>query len=337
MEHRLARFYLKQLRRIWSRLPGRVQHSRPGRAFGRHIDRIARLHSNREQHFATFFMRNRSELELLRRLADQTPQGGRLSITILACSKGAEVYSMAWTIRSARPDIDLHIYAIDISPEIVEFAKRGVYSMRKPEPQDPTTEEVVRLQRDLAAIPSSDRYAWIFERISRSEIDSMFEVLEQEATVKRWLREGITWQTGDAGDPALAAAVGPQDVVVANRFLCHMVPRDAERCLRNVDRFVKPGGYLFVCGVDLDVRTKIALERNWSPVTELIREIHDSDDLGPAWPVDYWGLEPLDDRRPDWQLRYASAFRIGPPSAPSGELPRAGKHQYDDIAIESDS
>ena len=227
MKHRLANFYLKQLRRIWGRLPVRVQHSRSGRTFGRHIDRIVRRHSDRDQHFATFFLRNRPELELLRRLAHQTPRGGRLNMTILACSKGAEVYSMAWTIRSARRDIDLHIHAIDISPEIVDFAKRGVYSMRKPEPQDLSTEEAVRQKRDLASIPSSDRYAWIFERISQSEIDSMFDVSGEEATVKRWLRENITWQTGDAGDPVLAAADWP-----AGHCHCEPVslPYGPERC-----------------------------------------------------------------------------------------------------------
>ena len=95
MEQGLAKFYLKQLRRFWSRLPGGVQRSGPGLAFGRHVDRMVRCYSDRNQHFATFFMRNRPELELLLRLADPTPQGGRLNMTILACSKGAEVYSKA--------------------------------------------------------------------------------------------------------------------------------------------------------------------------------------------------------------------------------------------------
>lgn len=53
-------------------------------------------------------------------------------------------------------------------------------------------------------------------------------------------------------------AFGLQDIVVANRFLCHIQPEEAEACLRNVARLVKPGGYLFVSGVDLGVRTKVA-------------------------------------------------------------------------------
>jgi hypothetical protein len=28
------------------------------------------------------------------------------------------------------------------------------------------------------------------------------------------------------------------------------------------------------------------------------------------WPWQWWGLEPLDRRRPDWETRYTAAFRI---------------------------
>lgn len=312
MRRKLLGFYLVQLRRAWRYLPASGKRGPAGYALGRHVDRIVRIRSDRRQHFATFFLRNRPELDLLRRIVEGKPKGSRLNMTILACSKGAEVYSMAWIIRQARPDLDLRINAVDISPEIAEFASRGVYSMRPPQDQDVASEDVVRQKKGVGSIPSSDRHAWLFERLSQQEIDSMFEVSGEEATVRPYLRENITWQAGDAGDPALPGKLGPQDIVVANRFLCHMVPPDAERCLRNIGRFVKPGGNLFVYGLDLDVRTKVALEEGWSPVGDSIREIHEGDDsLRNAWPLEYWGLEPLDDRRPDWQLRYASVFKIG--------------------------
>ena len=320
MGRKLLDIYLVELRRVWRYLPASFRRLPPVRAFARHLDRIVRAHSDRKQHFATFFLRNRPELDLMRRLVERKPRGCRLNMTILACSKGAEVYSMTWFIRSSRPDIDLRIHAVDISPEIVEFARRGVYSMRKPGDRGLSSEEAIRQRKEVASIPSSDKHAWIFERLSQDEIDSIFEVRGDEATVKPWLREGITWQCGDANNPELPAVLGPQDIVVANRFLCHMVPRDAEKCLRNVGRFVKPGGYLFVSGLDLDVRTKVAIEGGWTPVTDSIREIHDGDDsLRFAWPSQYWGLEPLDDKRRGWQLRYASVFQIGDASSETAE------------------
>jgi chemotaxis methyl-accepting protein methylase len=321
MGKRISGRYVQLLGKVWLSLPPSSRQLPMARAFARHLDRKVRLCSNRSQYFATFFLRNRPELELLRRVVDQWPRGSRLNMTILACSKGAEVYSMAWIIRSARPDIDLRIDAIDISPEIVDFAARGVYSMRKADERELTTEEVIRQTGDISAIPSSDKSHWLFERMSQAEIDSMFEIHGDEAKVRPFLREGITWQTGDAGDPHLAELLGPQDIVVANRFICHMMPPEAEKCLRNVGKFVKPGGYLFVSGLDLEVKTKIAMEGAWTPIRDLIREIHEGDNsLCDSWPVSYWGLEPLDEERPDWLLRYACVFQIGKRNTKDREL-----------------
>ena len=101
-------------------------------------------------------------------------------------------------------------------------------------------------------------------------------------------------------------------MVVANRFLCHMEPAAAERCLRNIARLVKPGGYLFVSGIDLDVRTRVARGMGWKPVSDMIRDIHEGDpSLRRGWPLEYWGLEPFCDDRSDWRIRYASVFQIG--------------------------
>ena len=58
--------------------------------------------------------------------------------------------------------------------------------------------------------------------------------------MKPWLRDAATWQVGDASDPNLIARLGPQDVVVANNFLCHLEPSSAERCLRNLAQLVAP-------------------------------------------------------------------------------------------------
>jgi len=58
--------------------------------------------------------------------------------------------------------------------------------------------------------------------------------------------------------------------MVASTFLCHLPPPDAERCLRNIAHLVAPGGYLVVSGVDLEARTKVALELGWAPIPELI-------------------------------------------------------------------
>ena len=232
----------------------------------------------------------------MRRLVDRNAPGSSLDISVLACSKGAEVYSIMWTIRSARPDLRLTVHAIDVSHEILEFAERGVYSRHS----------------DGTGNTFRDQEKSIFERLTHAEMEAMFELEDGLAKVRPWLKEGIIWLRGDAGDPELAGVLGYQDIVVANRFLCHMMPVAAERCLRSIARLVKPGGYLFVSGIDLEVRTKVARALGWKPVTELMQEIHEGDpSLRERWPLEYPGLEPFRDNRRDGNIRYASVFQIG--------------------------
>ena len=305
----LGRPYLLLTTSIWRSLPVSLQRLTPARRYGMHLQSLIRLRAVRRQSFGTFFLRNRPELELMRRLLEERGHGANVAISVVGCSKGAEVYSIAWVMRSARPDVRLHVHAIDISREILEYAERGVYSLTTPSGLTGPTDEIS--SGDAGGRTCMDQSASLCERMTAAEMEAMFDRSDDRVTVRSWLREGINWYPGNAADPKIASVVGPQDIVVANRFLCHMDPVAAERCLRNVARLVRPGGYLFVSGLDLDVRTKVALEMGWKPVTDLMREIHEGDaSLTGGWPLEYWGLEPFDEDRPDWMVRYASVFQI---------------------------
>jgi hypothetical protein len=238
-----------------------------------------------------------------------------MDVSVLACSKGAEVYSIVRTIRSARADLKLRMHAVDISQEVLEFAQAGIYSLDSPGTLQGLDYERIGEKSPVTWNPCRDQELSILERLTREELESIFELEGNQARVRPWLKDGITWLRADASDPALIGSLGLQDMVVANRFLCHMEPAAAERCLRTVMQLVKPGGYLFVSGIDLDVRTKVAREMGWKPVTDLIREIHEGDSsLRRGWPLEYWGLEPFCADRPDCAVRYASVFQIGDPA-----------------------
>jgi len=129
-----------------------------------------RLRTERTQYHGTFFLRNRPELELIRALSNQKAEGSTLRIAVLACSNGAEVYSILWTIRSARPDLKVIMHAIDISNEILEIAKAGVYSLG---------------ENALVNAP-------IFERLTKEEMSAMFEKEKDRVRIKRWITEGIS-------------------------------------------------------------------------------------------------------------------------------------------------
>jgi len=309
-----ARVYLALARRIWWRLPATWRGSAPVSAYGSHVHNLVLQFQPREQNHSTFFFRNRPELELLRRTLEGFKKGSRLNLAVLGCSKGAEVYSYAWTIRSTRPDLELVLSAVDISQDILDFAQEGVYSTGSPDFSNSADLTDVQA-RDLAARTQRDQGRPIFERTTDSEMRGMFDVQGTQATVKPWLKEGILWRRGDVGSPAFARLVGPQDIVVANRFLCHMKPAAAEQCLRSLSGVVKPGGVLLVTGVDLDVRTKVARENNWLPVQDLLREVYEGDpSLLSGWPLEPWSPEPFQAERRDREIRYASAFRLGNPT-----------------------
>ena len=274
---------------IWDRLPRSVTARRPVRSLGHLVHSLVLL-QDRRMHLGTFFLRNRPELELIGRLSRSKGKDRAVKVAILGPSNGAEVYSVAWAVRSAHPEVELRMEAVDVSAEVVEAGQKGVYRVGRSELVDEP----------------------IFDRMTAKEMEEMFDRNDDSLRVKPWIKEGIGWRVGDAADPGLAAALGPQDIVVANRFLCHMRPLEAEECLRNIARLVAPGGHLFVSGVDLDLRTKMATALGWKPVPDLLEEIHEGDpSLRASWPHRYWGLEPIDKGRPDWIIRYASVFQLG--------------------------
>jgi len=281
-------FYIRLNAWVWARIPQGLRQMRLVRGFGTNLHRnVGR--TERRQFTGTFFFRNRPQLELMSRLIGLKPAGSTLDMAILGCSIGAEIYSVLATIRRARPDLQVKMWAVDNSPEVLMVARKATY-----------TNEVSRL------VGSS-----IFERVTEQEFEQVFEGDDKLARVKPWLREGISWHLGDASDPDLVRITGLQDIVVASNFLCHMKPVDAEACLRGLGHIVKPGGYLFVTGVDLDIRAKVASELGWRPVLDLLEDIHEGDPaVRQGWPCNWWGLEPLDKSRADWTLRYASAFRL---------------------------
>ena len=280
---------------LWNGLPSVVRSWRFTHAIGHLIHRRVRRVQQRGGGNYTFFFRNMPQLELLRDLALETARGVPVKIAVLGCSTGAELYSAVWMIRTARPEQKVQALGIDISGACVETAASGVYPLES---------------REVLGI-SETSYKRLFTR------------QENALSVQQWLKEGVTWRVGDACCSDLAAQFGLQDIVLANNFLFRMSPEPAEACLRNVARLVAPNGYLCIGGVDLDVRSRAARELGLIPVTARIEEIHTAEEgMLTAWPLCFWGLEPMDRRRQDWPARYTTVFRM-----PAGFRPACARSQ----------
>jgi len=316
--------YLRLNQRLWDHLPSRFAALTPIRLYGTFLHTLARIQGVRAQGFNTFFLRNRPALELIRRLLNGKRKSETLRVAVLGCSTGAEAYSVAWTIRSARPDLRLILHGVDVSNEAVEFAKCGVYSLKAKLTGTAIHDHMGDGRWLLGQAGSPLTGAEIFERMTPAEMEEFFDRDGDVLVVKSWIKEGINWHVGDVREPGILEALGLQDLVMANNFLCHMDDAQAEACLRNIARLVRPQGYLFVSGIDLDVRAKVATELGWKPVEDLLEEVHDGDPcLQRQWPCQYAGLEPLNRRRRDWRIRYAAAFQLVPEVSP--QIPYEGE------------
>ena len=323
--------FLRLNKRFWNLLPSSLESLSPFYWYGRLVHALARIHRVRAQAFFTVFFRNRPELELIQRVVRAKKRSDTLKVAVLGCSAGAEVYSIASTIRAARPELRLALQAVDISKEAVEFAKRGIYpvNVRTGEKQ---LLDCMAAGRWRVSEPGSELVgAETLDRMTSVEKSELLDIEGDVATVKDSIKDGISWHIGDARAPEILDTLGLQDIVVANNFLCHMEDSEAERCLRNIARLVAPQGYLFVSGIDLDVRERVAKDLAWEPVEDLLEEIHDGDPcLRNLWPCEYAGLEPLNKRRRDWRIRYAAAFhRAWEPSVPEGMNTKSVKNGHE--------
>jgi SAM-dependent methyltransferase len=269
---------------LWQRLPRPAQSWKVTRTIGHLIHRrVCRVRERGGGSYTRFF-RNLPQLEVLRDLALEMPRRDRLKILVLGCSTGAELYSLLWMVRMARPEQSVQALGIDLSTSCVRAAAGGAY------PIDAT---------EVAGI-SETAYHRLFTR----HADML--------SVQRWMQDHVTWSVGDACSPDLPTQLGLQDLVLANNFLFHMSAARAEACLRNIVRLVAPNGYLSVAGVDLDVRSRVVHDMGLRPIPAKLEDIYAADGLLEAWPLHFWGLEPLDRRHRDWPLRYTTVFGVPP-------------------------
>jgi chemotaxis methyl-accepting protein methylase len=321
---------------VWDKLPSSVLRSGVLQSYGRFLHALVRIQHTRAQAHSTFFLRNRPELELIQRLVRGKNQGDTVRVAVLACSTGAEVYSIAWAIRTARPDLKLVIHAVDVSSDAVEQAQRGIYPLNAKVNLDSLRDCMAAGHWRVGEPGSGLIDSEIFERLTPAEKAEFFDIQGDLAVIKDCLKEGIEWGAADVRAPELRAQMGLHDIVVANNFLCHMERAEAEHCLRNIGQLVDARGVLFVSGVDLEIRQKVARDLGWQPVDELLEQIHDGDScLRGQWPFQYAGLEPLTKHRSDWKMRYAAAFQVGASTKSGHNLQHGGTTLQEQVEPQS--
>jgi chemotaxis protein methyltransferase CheR len=271
----------RSIEKLWNAIPPRVRTWKSTQELGRRIHRRASRVQRRGGGCFTRFFRNVPQLELVRDLVLERPRGEPVKIVSVGCSTGAELYSVVWLIRTARPTQDVQALGIDLAEECVYAASRGVYPCR--------VIEVAKL--------SETSHQGLFTREGKTFV------------IQEWVKKTVSWAVGDACSSDLAPRFGVHDVVFANNFLFHMAPERAETCLRNLASLVARDGYLVVSGADLDIRSRVLVGLGFVPVTARWEDIHAAEDVHAAWPLQFMGLEPIDRTRQDCAARYATVFR----------------------------
>lgn len=275
-----AHYFVRALEESW-RLTGSVSH--PVRnVVGHVVHRLICRYQERIMSPYTRFFRNAPQLDALAQLLRSRESHAPLRVAVLACSTGAEVYSLASTLRSARPDLQMECVGLDISESAVLAAQQGLYT------------------RDSQEL----------EGVSGELLDQVFDRSNGVFAVKEPLRKGVRLLVGDACNKRLVEILGLQDIVIANNFLIHLPDQAAEACLYNIEQLLVPGGILVVWGVDLSLKTRGMMALGMEPLPFNLENIYAADRTAlEAWPLKWWGLEPMDKTRPDWLVRYCTVFR----------------------------
>ena len=272
----------------WGWLTARGAHGHLVTGYGRYVQGRNRARQPRRpdsEH--TFFLRNRVQFEVLRDLVRNWPRGPRLRIASIGCSTGAELYSALWSAHVTRPDLELVGSGLDISETSLAAAHAARYS---------------RAGREL-------------ERLTEGQVDDLIAgglFIDEGAsvTVPGWYKECARWDLASVFDPALGERLGPQDIVFVNNVLCHFQDAQAGQALENIAGLVDTGGYLFLTGVNPDVKVPLIASLGLTPTSDRVEELYKGDAKALArWPMTYWGPEPFDRSRRDWLLRYGTIFR----------------------------
>ena len=153
--------------------------------------------------------------ELLR---EQRNTGGSLNIWSAACSSGQEAYTVAMILRdrfAAMPGWSFQLLASDISRQMVERAKRGVYTQ-------------VEINRGLPA-PYLIRFF--------DQRDGQWHLKDDVKNMCRFFHQNLAqaW-----------TAIPPVDIVMLRNVLIYFDVETRREVLRRVRRLLRPGGYLLL-------------------------------------------------------------------------------------------
>ena len=244
-------------------------------------------------HTYTCFLRAPAQLGLLTGpILDFLRPEGRLEITLLACSNGAETYTIASALRKTHPGLDFHIHASDLHQPMIERARAAEYTRDEVLHSDYMTPEFL----DDTFLPHGDGYV-----------------------VRPELRKHVSFSQADLLDgDELRAKFGRAPLVIAQNVLFHLTPEDTARAFENLVSLMAPRSVLLIEGMQLDLRIALTARHGLTPFLQNLRQIYEETRVHtpPHWWRVYWGTEPYLSFRRNRARRYGTAFHRDEGGAP---------------------
>jgi len=217
-------------------------------------------------------------------LGNPQRSGERLEILLMACSNGAEVYTIASWLMQQVPGLNFHIHASDLHEELVEYARAGKYTPDQ-------------------ALQS--------EYIDQAFLDATFEHVDGSYVVRPEIRARTSFRQANLLDgDGLRKHFGKAPLVIAQNVLFHLSPSQATTAFENLVSLMTPRAVLLVEGMDLGLRSEMTARHALRPLTNDLRQIYEETRVHtpPDWWNYYWGVEPYTPFHPDRERRYATIY-----------------------------
>lgn len=207
----------------------------------------------------------------------------QVKIIMFGCCNGAEAYSLSYALKSNHPNLNFSIDAYDIVEDLIKEARTGRYQATQ-----------VKGSRFMTPQTANDMF---------ESYGDMLKVAPTYAAPTRFAVQDIT-------DNHFLSTLPQADMIFAQNILFHL-PRDkAEGAFKSLAKRLAKPGYLFVNGMDTDMRVKLSKQLELDPVTDLLEEIHEEArvDRGEDWAYFYWGREPFNPKIKDADRYFGTIF-----------------------------
>jgi chemotaxis protein methyltransferase CheR len=206
-----------------------------------------------------------------------------IRIFSIGSSIGAEAYTAASCLTAAHPSLDYKLLGFDIDGAVVEKANSGVFDAETEVLNDWITPEFVA---------------------------QTFDIDGDTCAIKPEIHRRCEFHVADILDDGAVDTYGKADLILAQNFLFHLEPRDAEVAFDKIYRLLADRAVLFVDGTDIPIRNRQTKKHGLKPLEYRLEEIHNQARWvrGEGWPYHYWGLEPFMSSHRDWRRRYATIF-----------------------------